>query len=825
MQTTNQLNDQLLRLAQHIAGIDTAILESWKSRIDLCYGAMDGQRAVTFAGLEQVDAHSAVIAMESLFFLQTNLIALSAFHRTPDAFLREVSGLTNERLRHFLVELEDGTLFKNLGVSGFGSGCKFDWLFDASSSLCDLLKEIIVSVSLRWDEHNLLLEGDDPFQALQHQLFPANLCHVTGQFFTPEWLAELLLLDAGWNPSQTLVDPFCGSGVFIVKALRQAVDNQASIDEILPRILGVELNPITAAACRANIALFLAQHASEAKYCINILAADSVLPSALDADRANCLWAAPLAVDGITTTFESPYDDIALYSAHAYANAAGLNLSHWISPPTSHGNTSGQLAALTRREADQILTCNILPADVLVTNPPWVGWEYMSRPYREITAPAWKRYDLFNSKGLEASFLKEDLSNLAIVTAWDRYLRLGGSSAVVIRPSTMHSEVASSTVRRLTITDGGIPLKLKSIRTFPGISVFESAKTNTAAWILEKGEPTEFPVAVLEMQKRDRRRWSPESSSSLLEVRSKTTEIDRLAKPTTADSKSRWMIASREDMTAMKRLAGENELQPRMGVFTGGANAVFYMQELEQLNGLSLCENIVERAKRKVEQVQVKLETDSLRPVVRGRDLKMWEYSSEVGLLFPHDQSTGMYPLDEQELSSRYPQAHKYLRSMKKVLSNRKGFAGWEKNLLNKYFYTLQRVGPYTFAPYKVCWRYIASEFIVCVVDTSDDGRLAIPNDKVMFVPFESRDEAFFVAGVLSASLARRYVNSLIESRQISTKVIKTLQVPVFDKAQEAHCNISRLCREGHEILRESSSACVAGLREAVDELVEQLYE
>jgi hypothetical protein len=38
------------------------------------------------------------------------------------------------------------------------------------------------------------------------------------------------------------------------------------------------------------------------------------------------------------------------------------------------------------------------------------------------------------------------------------------------------------------------------------------------------------------------------------------------------------------------------------------------------------------------------------------------------------------------------------------------------KKYFAKYFYTLQRVGEYSFAPYKVCWKYIASEFTICVV-------------------------------------------------------------------------------------------------------------
>ena len=71
-----------------------------------------------------------------------------------------------------------------------------------------------------------------------------------------------------------------------------------------------------------------------------------------------------------------------------------------------------------------------------------------------------------------------------------------------------------------------------------------------------------------------------------------------------------------------------------------------------------------------------------------------------------------MYPIEEPELKSAYPNAYSYLSSMRSVLTERQGFAGWEENYFRNVLYS-QRIGEYTFAPYKVCWKYIASEFTV----------------------------------------------------------------------------------------------------------------
>ena len=91
---------------------------------------------------------------------------------------------------------------------------------------------------------------------------------------------------------------------------------------------------------------------------------------------------------------------------------------------------------------------------------------------------------------------------------------------------------------------------------------------------------------------------------------------------------------------------------------------------------------------------------------------------------------------------------------------------GGRKKIHSDYFYTLQRIGDYTFAPYKVCWKYVSSEFTVCVLGNQKQQQELIPNDKVMFIPFESEEEAFYVGGILSSNIVRQYVHSCMSSRQ-----------------------------------------------------------
>jgi len=61
-------------------------------------------------------------------------------------------------------------------------------------------------------------------------------------------------------------------------------------------------------------------------------------------------------------------------------------------------------------------------------------------------------------------------------------------------------------------------------------------------------------------------------------------------------------------------------------------------------------------------------------------------------------------------------------------------------------FYACQRVGEYTFAPWKVVWRYIAPVFTCAVIKPYQvcgpfEGKPIIPNEKLMMIDCASKDE------------------------------------------------------------------------------------
>ena len=75
-----------------------------------------------------------------------------------------------------------------------------------------------------------------------------------GEFYTPRWLAEIILDASGYDgsPGLRLLDPSCGPGVFLVLAIARARRHRATARDILSSIQGYELNPESAQTARAN---------------------------------------------------------------------------------------------------------------------------------------------------------------------------------------------------------------------------------------------------------------------------------------------------------------------------------------------------------------------------------------------------------------------------------------------------------------------------------------------------------------------------------------------------------------------------------------------
>ena len=535
----------------------------WKTRLSHIYGEMGGQRGVELSTIAEAlelevpssSALNIIIGIETYFAIVCNLFAIASLTSNPSKFFSNIATFDSVEIRSFLNRALSGEWLDEEGFYGSAHAFDFAWLPDAlTNSECASVRKTLSEFAFAWVDNRCAIVGDDPLQKIHHALFPKNLLHITGQFYTPPWLAELLLDDLEWTPDKRIIDPFCGSGVFLLAALAKARKQNCPRNEILNNICGIDLSPTACISARANIVLYCAQNFRREKAAayLNVICADALAPSIVkgrsrDGHQLFDPISHQLFIDGESVDVSDWIGKNKDYDLGGELRRYGMPLKGWIAnsdaPQGAKSKTIFAVNARDRRIVEQLSVFHLEKSEFLVTNPPWVGWEYISRPYREAITPAWLAYDLFKARGLNAAFLKEDLSSLALLSAWDLYLRSEGKSAVVLRPAIMRSDLTARGVRRLSLGDNGEELSLTHIRDFSDIRVFSEASAETATWQIEKGRPTSFPVRVSEWSKRESR-WSPEEDASALSVRTAVRETTKVATRTIPDDKeSRWLLS------------------------------------------------------------------------------------------------------------------------------------------------------------------------------------------------------------------------------------------------------------------------------------------
>ena len=179
-----------------------------------------------------------------------------------------------------------------------------------------------------------------------------------------------------------------------------------------------------------------------------------------------------------------------------------------------------------------------------------------------------------------------------------------------------------------------------------------------------------------------------------------------------------------------------------------------------------------------------------------------------------------MYPV-EMSVLENYPNTVKYFEEFKTELENRKGFTTFDKHIHLKNYYALQRIGDYTFSPYKVAWRFISKEFRPAVIEYSNDKYLGtkniIGNEKIISVGLNDKDEAYYLCGLLSSTAYRETIESYMVGTQITPSIIKRLNLPKFNPKNTSHASISSLCKKGH------ANADKMKYLKQIDELVEKM--
>jgi hypothetical protein len=593
----------------------------------------------------------------------------------------------------------------------------------------------------------------DLFKPLYQDIFPRALRHQLGEYYTPDWLADHVLDQVGYtgDRSRRLLDPACGSGTFLLLALRRLLQGERGEGRGEREGFGIgdwglEVESLTTGHWPlATPPLAPRPSALPVGFDLN--------PLAVMTARANYLIALADLLPG------SEPVEVPIY---LYDSILGR----------------GEAAAIGNDAFDFV-----------VGNPPWIAWDNLPDEDRQATKPLWERYGLFSLSGNDARHGggKKDLSMLMLYAAADRYLKNGGRLGMVITQTLFQTKGAGDGFRRFRLGEDGPPLRVIRVDDMVALRPFGDAANWTSTIVLEKGKPTEYPVPYVRWEGaggegRGAREGNDECpADGVRNNRKHSVHHSHFACPIDPTKPtSPWFIS-------LSNIPRRSPLAPRSSCYTahlgansGGANGVYWVEILGEADGGVLIRNLAGRGKHQIETVKQVIEPDLLYPLLRWGDVRRYAAVPSAYLLLAQDPATRS-GIPESVMRAKYPRTLAYFERFRDLLTSRAAYRRYQQA---GPFYSMYNVGPYTVTPIKVVWRRMDKQITAVVVDrsagvppaTENAGgtpalqatpapqlRPPIPQETCVLVACDTADEAHYLCALLNSAP----INELIAAHSV----------------------------------------------------------
>jgi SAM-dependent methyltransferase len=382
--------------------------------------------------------------------------------------------------------LLSGKLFHDIQILGVVEADFFDWPLDIVSG-----DRFIVGLARRLARFNWADVEHDVMKILYESVINADQRKRLGEYYTPDWLAEKVVIDTVTSPLQTRVlDPACGSGTFLFHAVRHhltaayaaGMSTPDALKSACVNVIGVDVHPVAVALARVTYLLALdldgaLSHAERPALAVPVYLGDSLQWSryndgqlfSSEVLRISTRTTTDLVADGVLPLDEFGEADLR-FPESLLNNAANFDqlinaLANLTTDNRAHGSVPG-LSGVFRRFAitgDQqpivIATfkrmCELhdqgrnhiwgyyirnlvrpvwlgLPdnrVDALVGNPPWLSYRYMTPAMQEAFKTLSTQHGMWAGAAVATN---QDLSALFVARTVELYLRIDGRFGFVM---------------------------------------------------------------------------------------------------------------------------------------------------------------------------------------------------------------------------------------------------------------------------------------------------------------------------------------------------------------------------------------------------------
>ena len=825
-----------------------------------------------------IDSKVYLFALQTFFNMFLKLLIYSFLAQLVSPTFK-VETLTKPQID----KLFDGELNKYESlVSNFFESHFMEWVtYTCSENNFDtkVINEILEVVN-QFDLSTYILKPEeiqDILQEVYMELIPAEMRHLMGEYFSPDWIVEHALDMVGYHGDikKTLIDPTAGSGTFLTHSIKRIV-NQAGgklsrddIDKITHNIIGFDINPISVVSAKANYILALFSSCEDSVFDdfadpvnIPIYIADSILAPVVYTEESKLT----LSINTSIGKFQIPkFDDYAKASEFLKVLSNCIDDKcdfddFWNKAENRYVNSGykdvveelfNRLYTLHRAGNDSfwpiILRNSFAPIlignkfDYVVGNPPWIAWKSMSKSYREGTLEIWKSYGIFEKNAYDKKTTHDDFGMAVTYVAVDKYLKNNGSMVFLLPASFLKSTKGGEGFRKFSITRFGqnVPFAVSMVDDFSNVKLFTIP---TIAIKITKGTEMKYPMHTYRVWKQVGRKSSLDSHAKWADVEKKLTSHVLSAQPVDGnDKQSSWLTL--EDMDFANKVLDSSKKRfysGRKGIEPAGAKGVYLLKKpIKSRDGLLLIENCIERQRRKdfIKKGihKEKVEETYVYPMLGGRNIAKWQVKSNEYMLVPHTAAY-KYGVPVKELEKNAPKTSEWLFYYHDELLASRKQNGKFFNANTQPYYRLDNVGEYTYAPYKVLWKeqtgsmsaVVVGSYLESVPDADEnlfsEDKTIVVDSKVLMLGLENAEEAYYVCGIINAEDIVKVIDGYAISTNRGVDVLKYLAIPEFDSHNQIHMEIVKYSKKIHDEFKRNSNASVRELEEQLNVVVREIF-
>jgi len=773
--------------------------------------------------------------------------------------------IRDDRIRRALT----GEYFSSYGIANLIEEDFFAWILHpkiadkALRLICNITKEL-----LRYDFSQI---DEDFFKEIYQEIVERGQRHRIGEYYTPEWLAQLILKDAIdlWKEKNQgfprILDPACGSGTFLYNAIhmvREDLQNRRKspnqiLDFIVSNVVGVDVNPLATIIARANYLIALGDLLQLGKPIIlPVYVADSIqMPRVLSAlAPGGKVTIYEFDVDGhtiqmpksvvvqkskLSQVFEAFKDATSAYKARADRSEAleifKKRASIWLPEDEFEilRSTLGTILTLIDEGLDSIwifMLNNVYAPialmeskfDIVVGNPPWIAMRYVeNKNYQDFLKNQILAYDLLDS-GQVHLFTQMETATLFFCRSSDLYLKDGGIIAFVMPRSVLTGALHHTNFKKL------LKPKMKLTKIFDLEDVSPLFNVPSCVLIAFKGEETVYPVLA--------RRYAgklPEKNVKLVDAVNHLSVKDYMYEPPRISPKySDYYEYIKAGAAIYPRCFYfiDFDVHPLLGIDTNKPS-------------IKTSEEVKEKEPWKGIRLRGNVESDFINGTLLGGDLVSFGYVKLRPIVLPIEQtSVGYRLLDIDELRRRgYVHMARWLENVQKLWDEKstekakKSFPRVIDSINYQGLLALQNPRK----RYSVIYNSSGTNLVSCVIDKKmlPNFQLAktvikpknfVADKKTHLYETDNELEAHYLCAILNSNLVNEMIKplqtrGLFGERDIGRRPFM-LPIPKFNKNDKLHLKLAELSKQCHvkiaslKFIKKST----ANLRKKAREVVEK---